>query len=600
MRENTTKLENSTETNVQHTKDNDLLKARRDALQDATEKNTDEPSFDWLTEHSRSFLAAGYLSEGVSAEERIREIADRAEEILGMPGFSDKFYKYMGEGYFSLASPVWSNFGKKRGLPISCFGSHIDDDMGNILYTQSEVGMMSKLGGGTSGYFGKIRHRGAAVKNNGYASGAVHIMQLFDKMVDVVSQGSVRRGRFSPYLPISHPDIKEFLEIGTEGNSIQQLTHGVTVDSTWMQEMIDGDTDKREVWAKVLQRRGEMGYPYIFYTDNANNGKPDVYKDKGHDIYASNLCTEIMLPSSEEWSFVCVLSSINVLHYDKWKNTDAVETMVCFLDAVLTEFIDKLEEYRDSDNRDHRQTFMFMERAYNFAKSNRALGLGVLGWHSLLQSKRHAFDSQEAYDLNSEIFREIKQRSYKASEELAEKFGEPETLKGYGRRNATLNAIAPTTSSAFILGQVSQGIEPIWSNVYVKDIAKIKTTIKNPFLEELFEEKGMNTPEVWRSVRDNDGSVQHLEFLTEQEKDVFKTYAEIDQMAIIYQAANRQNHIDQGQSINLLVHPDMPIKEINKIHITAWKLGLKSLYYQHSMNAAQKFKQKKECVSCEA
>ncbi|EAQ51287.1 ribonucleoside-diphosphate reductase subunit alpha [Leeuwenhoekiella blandensis] len=600
MRENTTKLENSTETNVQHTKDNDLLKARRDALQDATEKNTDEPSFDWLTEHSRSFLAAGYLSEGVSAEERIREIADRAEEILRMPGFSDKFYKYMGEGYFSLASPVWSNFGKKRGLPISCFGSHIDDDMGNILYTQSEVGMMSKLGGGTSGYFGKIRHRGAAVKNNGYASGAVHIMQLFDKMVDVVSQGSVRRGRFSPYLPISHPDIKEFLEIGTEGNSIQQLTHGVTVDSTWMQEMIDGDTDKREVWAKVLQRRGEMGYPYIFYTDNANNGKPDVYKDKGHDIYASNLCTEIMLPSSDEWSFVCVLSSINVLHYDKWKNTDAVETMVCFLDAVLTEFIDKLEEYRDSDNRDHRQTFMFMERAYNFAKSNRALGLGVLGWHSLLQSKRHAFDSQEAYDLNSEIFREIKQRSYKASEELAEKFGEPETLKGYGRRNATLNAIAPTTSSAFILGQVSQGIEPIWSNVYVKDIAKIKTTIKNPFLEELFEEKGMNTPEVWRSVRDNDGSVQHLEFLTEQEKDVFKTYAEIDQMAIIYQAANRQNHIDQGQSINLLVHPDMPIKEINKIHITAWKLGLKSLYYQHSMNAAQKFKQKKECVSCEA
>ncbi|HBO31033.1 MAG TPA: ribonucleotide-diphosphate reductase subunit alpha, partial [Leeuwenhoekiella sp.] len=309
MRENTTDFQNTTETQVQPSKESDLLKARRDALHDATEKTEEtEGSFKWLTEHSRSFLAAGYLSEGVSAEERIREIADRAEEILEMPGFSDKFYKYMGEGYFSLASPVWSNFGKKRGLPISCFGSHIDDDMGNILYTQSEVGMMSKLGGGTSGYFGKIRHRGAAVKNNGYASGAVHIMQLFDKMVDVVSQGSVRRGRFSPYLPISHPDIKEFLEIGTEGNSIQQLTHGVTVDSTWMQEMIDGDTDKREVWAKVLQRRGEMGYPYIFYTDNANNGKPDVYKDKGHDIYASNLCTEIMLPSSDEWSFVCVLS----------------------------------------------------------------------------------------------------------------------------------------------------------------------------------------------------------------------------------------------------------------------------------------------------
>ena len=209
-------------------------------------------------------------------------------------------------------------------------------------------------------------------------------------------------------------------------------------------------------------------------------------------------------------------------------------------------------------------------------------------------------NSQEAYNLNSEIFRIIKEKSYKASEELAEKFGEPEVLKGYGRRNATLNAIAPTTSSAFILGQVSQGIEPIWSNIYVKDIAKIKTTIKNQFLEKLLEEKGMNTLEVWRNIRDYDGSVQHLDFLTDEEKDVFKTYSEIDQMDLIYQAANRQNHIDQGQSLNIIIHPEMPVKEINKIHVTAWKLGLKSLYYQHSMNAAQKFAQKKDCASCEA
>jgi ribonucleoside-diphosphate reductase alpha chain len=307
-----------------------------------------------------------------------------------------------------------------------------------------------------------------------------------------------------------------------------------------------------------------------------------------------------MLPSNDNWSFVCVLSSVNLLHYDKWKDTDAVETMVYFLDAVITEFLDKLEDYRDSESREDRQTFLFMERAYNFAKDNRALGLGVLGWHSLLQSKMLPLNSQKAYDLNSEIFRVIKEKSYKASEELAEKFGEPAVLKGYGRRNATLNAIAPTTSSAFILGQVSQGIEPIWSNVYVKDIAKIKTTIKNPFLEQLLEEKGMNTLEVWRNIRDYDGSVQHLDFLTEEEKEVFKTYSEIDQMDLIYQAANRQNHIDQGQSVNIIVHPEMPVKEINKIHVTAWKLGLKSLYYQHSMNAAQKFAQKKDCASCEA
>lgn len=587
-----------TQTSKTNSETNNLVNARKEALHQTGEK--EKQGFEWLTEHSRNFLASGYIAPGVSAEERIREIADRAEQILGIPGYSDKFYKYMSQGFFSLASPVWSNFGKKRGLPISCFGSHIDDDMGNILYTQSEVGMMSKLGGGTSGYFGKIRHRGAEVKNNGQASGAVHIMQLFESMVDVVSQGSVRRGRFSPYLPVEHPDIMEFLEIGTEGNPIQELTHGVTVTNQWMEQMVDGDEEKRAIWAKVLQRRGEMGYPYIFFKDNANNFAADVYKDKKLPIYASNLCTEIMLPSNDNWSFVCVLSSVNLLHYDKWKDTDAVETMVYFLDAVITEFLDKLEDYRDSESREDRQTFLFMERAYNFAKDNRALGLGVLGWHSLLQSKMLPLNSQKAYDLNSEIFRVIKEKSYKASEELAEKFGEPAVLKGYGRRNATLNAIAPTTSSAFILGQVSQGIEPIWSNVYVKDIAKIKTTIKNPFLEQLLEEKGMNTLEVWRNIRDYDGSVQHLDFLTDKEKDVFKTYSEIDQMDLIYQAANRQNHIDQGQSVNIIVHPEMPVKEINKIHVTAWKLGLKSLYYQHSMNAAQKFAQKKDCASCEA
>ena len=575
----------------------DLIQAREKSMQRMN--LTSEKPFEWLNENSRKFLAAGYLGEGLSAEERISNIAQRAEDILQIPGFADKFYYYMSEGFYSLASPVWSNFGKERGLPISCFGSHIDDDIGNILYTQSEVGMMSKLGGGTSGYFGKIRHRGAAIKNNGEASGAVHVMRLFESMVDVVSQGSVRRGRFSPYLPVDHPDIMEFLEIGTEGNPIQELTHGVTVTNDWMQEMIDGDVDKRTIWAKVIQSRGEMGYPYIFFTDNANNGAADVYKDKNLPIYASNLCTEIMLPSNHDWSFVCVLSSINLVHYDKWKDTDAVETMIYFLDALITEFLEKLESYKNSSNRDDKQTFLFMERAYNFAKEHRALGMGTLGWHSLLQSKMLPFDSQKAYDLNSEVFKTLKENSYKASEELAKMFGEPKVLKGYGRRNTTLNAIAPTTSSAFILGQVSQGIEPIWSNIYVKDIAKIKTTIKNPFLINLLKEKGMDTPEVWRDIRDRDGSVQHLDFLSENEKEVFKTYSEIDQMVIIYQAANRQNYLDQGQSLNIIVHPDTSTKEINKIHVTAWKLGLKSLYYQHSMNAAQKFKQKKDCESCE-
>ena len=410
----------------------------------------------------------------------------------------------------------------------------------------------------------------------------------------------LRRGRFSPYLPIEHQDISEFLDIGTEGNPIQELTHGVTVTDKWMEDMINGDQEKRNIWAKVIQRRGEIGYPYIFYKDKANQGAPKVFKDKNHTINASNLCTEIMLPTNDHWSFVCVLSSLNVLHYDKWKNTDAVETMVYFLDAIITEFLEKLEVYRDSPNKDDQQTFLFMERAYNFAKENRALGLGVLGWHSLLQSKMLPFNSPESFKINNEVFKLIQEKSYKASKELSEHFGEPKTLKGYGRRNATLNAIAPTTSSAFILGQVSQGIEPTWSNIYVKDIAKVKTTIKNPFLIKLLKEKNKNIKEVWDEIRDADGSVQELDFLTNKEKDVFRTYAEIDQMDIILQAAGRQTYIDQGQSLNVMISPEMPAKQINKLYITAWKLGLKSLYYQHSMNAAQKFAQSKECKDCEA
>lgn len=246
--------------------------------------------FNWLNENSRNFLKGGYLIEGVEPEQRIREIADTAEKILGIEGFSDKFYGYMEKGYYSLSSPVWSNFGTGRALPISCFGSNIEDYMGDILYTQGEVGMMSKFGGGTSGYFGNLRHRGAPIKDNGESSGSVHFMQLFETMIDVTSQGKVRRGAFSPYLPVEHPDIEEFLKIGTEGNPIQKLTHGVTVTDKWMKQMIDGDVEKRAIWAKVIQSRVEMGYPYIFFTDTVNNNTVEVYKDKNLKINHSNLC----------------------------------------------------------------------------------------------------------------------------------------------------------------------------------------------------------------------------------------------------------------------------------------------------------------------
>ena len=557
-------------------------------------------SFEWLNENSRNFLNGGYLIEGVTAEQRIEEIAKTAESILGIKGFADKFYDYMSKGYYSLSSPVWSNFGTNKGLPISCFGSNIDDNMCDILHTQAEVGIMSKFGGGTSGYFGNLRHRGAEITNNGKSSGAVHFMKLFESIIDVISQGSTRRGRFAPYLPIDHPDIEEFLAIRTEGNPIQELTHGVTVMDEWLQSMIDGDKDKRAIWAKVIQMRVETGLPYIFFTDTVNNGAADVYRDKGLRINHSNLCSEITLPSNAEWSFVCNLSSMNLLTYDEWKDTDAIETMIFFLDAVMSEFISKLEAMRDSELAEDRQAFEFMKRAYRFAKDNRALGLGALGWHSLLQSKMIPFESVEASELNAAIFFDMRNKAYKASEKLADIYGEPSVLKGYGRRNSTLLAIAPTTSSAFILGQVSQSIEPIWSNVYVKDVAKAKVTIRNPYLQDVLAKYGKDDRATWNSIRDNDGSVQHLDFLTEHEREVFKTFSEIDQYVVIDQAAIRQRFIDQSQSLNIMINPDMSAKEMNELYLFAWRNGVKTLYYQHGTSAAQQFSRDKSCVMCEA
>jgi ribonucleoside-diphosphate reductase alpha chain len=335
----------------------------------------------------------------------------------------------------------------------------------------------------------------------------------------------------------------------------------------------------------------------------------DITVEDNHNFFADDIlvhnCSEIALHNSEEESFVCVLSSMNLLHYDEWKDTDAVETMVYFLDAVVTEFLTKIENLRNSGTLEGQRAFFYLEKAYNFAKRQRALGLGVLGWHSLLQSKNLAFDTRETARLNVEVFKLIKQKSYSASEELAKIFGEPEYLKGYGRRNVTLNAIAPTTSSAFILGQVSQSIEPIWSNCYVKDVAKLKVTIKNPVLKELLKDMGKDNKEVWESIKKYDGSVQHLEFLTDEQKEVFRTFAEINQASIINQAAIRQDYIDQSQSLNLMISPDMPTKDVNKLLMDAWQLGVKTLYYQHSMNSAQAFARKKlnlndlACVACE-
>ena len=552
----------------------------------------------WLNEDSRTFLKRGYLNEGETAEQRIRDNAETAEKILKHPkygnpnhfdGFADKFESYLKKGWYTQSSPIWSNFGRERGLPISCFGSHIPDTMEGILAKASEVGIMTKGGGGTSAYFGDLRGRGSKISSGGESTGSVHFMQIFDKLMNVVSQGAVRRGSFAAYLPVDHPDIEEFLKIKSEGDPIQDLSIGVCISDSWMKEMIAGDKDKRKIWGLIIKKKFESGYPYIFFTDNANSQSPKAYRDKGLKINHSNLCSEIMLSNDENESFVCNLSSMNLEKWDEWKDTDAVETLVFFLDAVMTEFINKTEGVK------------FMEAPRNFAINQRALGIGVVGWHSLLQSKMIPFESMEAKYLNSEIWKTMRLQADEATGKLSAYIGEPPLLKGYGRRNVTTLAVAPTTSSSFILGQVSPSIEPLMDNYFVKDLAKIRSSYRNPYLQKLLKEKQKDTEEVWLSVLKSGGSVQHLEFLSEKEKLVFKTFGEISQKEIIIQASTRQRWIDQGQSLNLRIHKDTKPKEVSELMIFAWEQGIKSLYYQRGTNPSQELSRSiLDCKNCEA
>ena len=544
-------------------------------------------NFYWLNKDSRTFLKRGYLEEGESPEDRIRDIANSAQKTLSIPGFSEKFQSYMAKGWYSLSSPIWANYGKKRGLPISCFGSYVEDTMEEILKKSTEVGIMTKGGGGTSGYFGALRDRGANISSGGKSNGPVHFLEIFETIANVVSQSNVRRGSFAAYLPVEHPDILEFLQIRSDGNPIQNLSIGVTIGDAWMKEMLAGDKNKRKIWGAIIKKRFESGYPYILFKNAVNRNSPQVYRDKGLEIYASNLCSEIALHSNKDESFVCNLSSMNILHYDEWKNTDAVETLTYFLDSVMSEFITKC---KDSP---------YMEAPMNFAKNQRALGIGVLGWHSLLQSKMIPFESMKAKFLNTEIHQLVQQKTQYATQQLASVYGEPPLLKGYGKRNVTTMAIAPTTSSSFILGQVSPSIEPLNSNYFVKDLAKGKFTYKNPYLESLLEEKEKNTPQIWKSILVKGGSVLHLDFLSEEEKSVFKTFGEISQKEVVIQAAQRQKFIDQAQSLNIMVHPKSSPKDVSQLMIFAWEQGVKTLYYQRGTNPSQELSRNLlECQSC--
>ena len=544
----------------------------------------------WLNEESQQVLNRGYLLKGETVQDAIERIVTKASSYYDGK-FKEEFRELIERGYMSLSSPIWANCGTKRGLPISCFSTYLPDSIEGITTKLGEVIMQTKIGGGTSGYFGELRGRGASITDNGKSSGAVSFMELFNSAMNVVSQGSTRRGAFAAYLDIDHPDIEEFLKIKSIGHTIQNLFYGVCIPDYWMQEMENGDMEKRQIWAKVLESRQEKGLPYLFFSDNVNKNKPQIYKENNNTIYSSNLCSEVCLPTNKDESFVCCLASMNLELYDEWKDTKAVKYAIYFLDAIMSEFIEKTKGK------------FGLKQSYNFAYRHRALGLGVLGYHSYLQKNNIAFS--DGMRFNNEAFALIERESKKASKELGEMLGyapifdEVEGIEKY--RNTTTMAIAPTTSSSAILGQVSAGIEPYSSNYYKAGLSKGNFMRKNKYLQAILQEKGLDNEDTWRKIMLNGGSVQGLKELTKEEKDVFKTFKEINQRDILNQAVSRQRYIDQSQSLNINIPSDIPIKEVNKLILDFWKSGGKTLYYQRSQSVSKELiTNLVTCSNCES
>lgn len=547
-------------------------------------------TYSWVNDDSLKFLQNGYLEEGECYIDRFNSIGDRVEELLGhkFEGIGEKFKTYLDKGYYCLSSPIVSNFGKDIGLPISCFGSYVPDSISGIASHLDEMINMTKVGGGTSGYWGDIREFGSGITGGGVSNGPRSFLEITDLAIDRISQGNTRRGAYAAYMDINHPDIEDFLKIKSEGDSLQNINFGVCIDDDWMNSMKDGDIIKQKLWGKIIQKKFETGFPYLFFTDNANNAAPQEYKDNDMKIYASNLCTEIMLATSEDESFVCDLGHIVLEKWDEIKETDAVQVLFMALDAVMTEFIEKASK------------IPALRKAVNFARNQRAIGLGIVGYHGYLQSHNIAFESIEAKLKNAEIFKTLQKYTLEATQDLAKAFGEPPLMYGTGKRNVTRMTVAPTTSSSFIFGQSTPSFEVLASNYFTKDLAKGKFTYKNPHLIKVLEEYGKNDRPTWKSILIHGGSVQHLEFLSDHHKNVFKTFQEVSQLEIITQAAQRQKFIDQGQSLNLKIASDASAREVSQLYIRGWELGIKSFYYQRGTNPAQELARSlSSCPSCE-
>jgi len=556
--------------------------------------NIDYSRDDLLTHFGKTTLKDRYL---LPEEKSPQDAFARAAEAFSdNPEMAQRIYDYASKLWFMYSTPVLSNGGSARGMPISCFLNYVGDSREGLTGHYTENAWLASVGGGIGGYWGHVRSDGMLTSGGSQSSGSIPFMHVVDSEILAFSQGKTRRGSYASYMDISHPEIIEFIEMRkpTGGDAHRKnlnLHHGINITNEFMElidkcvkeptyddswNLIDPHTKKvvrtisaRDLWLKILEVRVNTGEPYISFIDTVNEGLPETQKNLGLKVHHSNLCSEISLPTDENRTAVCCLSSVNLEKYDEWKN-DAlfIPDLIRFLDNVLQHFIDKAPE----------QLF----RARFSAAQERSLGLGAMGFHAYLQSKGIPFESAIAKSINIKIFKSIKQQAVNESERLAVKRGEAPDMEGTGLRNAHLLAVAPNASSSIICGTTSPSIEPYRANAYVQKTMSGSFLVKNKHLEKLLEKKGLNNDDIWTSIIAQRGSVAHVEGLSENEKDIFKTAIEIDQRWLIEHAADRQEHICQSQSLNIFIPADVNIKDLHNLHMMAWKKKIKTLYYCRS------------------
>ena len=550
---------------------------------------------EWMDEISLSTISKGYLLSNETVKQAYRRVANASAERLKRPDLANKFFRYIWNGWIGLASPVISNMGTDRGLPISCYGIDTPDSIRGIGLTNAELMRLTSKGGGVGISVSRIRPRGDGITGNGKSEGVVPWCKIYDSSIIATNQGNVRRGAASVNLDIEHPDIDEFLEIrrpkGDVNSQCLNLHQCVVVGDSFMRKLEARDSEAMNRWAKILKARMETGEPYIMFKDNVNKNNPIAYRMNNLDVTMTNICSEITLFTDEWHSFICCLSSLNLAKWEEYKDTDCIKTAIWFLDGVMQEFIDK------SNGKDS------LVRTHNHAKKGRALGLGVMGWHTFLQQKNLPFNSIASTVHTRNIFNKLRMDAETASMELAAEYGEPIWCRGTGMRNTHLLAVAPTVSNSVICGGISAGIEPLPANVYTFNGAKGTFIRKNKSLEAVLEAKGENKEKWWKQMLQDNGSVLGLpdNILNTEEKDVFLTFPEINQLELVKQAAERQKYIDQTQSLNLSFDPNDSPKWINQVHMEGWKLGVKTFYYLRtdSVIKGDLGSRQADCISCD-